>query len=129
MNLSRANPKDWWRRQINELISGKSERLVEKTDIRRVELIPHKVTDDSVVTISRIKQFCTFEAWKYLKNAIQQLKEITWDCASCGDDIEKKDSIGCDSCLDWYHISCLGLANPPKRKIWICRKCHSSCKN
>lgn len=31
--------------------------------------------------------------------------------------------IGCDSCDDWYHWSCLGINQEPAVNKWYCSKC------
>ena len=31
--------------------------------------------------------------------------------------------VGCDSCDNWYHLSCVKLKNVPKTKTWYCTSC------
>lgn len=39
---------------------------------------------------------------------------------------EHGEMVGCDNCdcpYQWFHLSCLKLAKPPKGKIWYCPDC------
>ena len=35
------------------------------------------------------------------------------------------ESLGCDQCLEWFHIGCTGLPKAPKNKFWFCRDCRT----
>ena len=36
---------------------------------------------------------------------------------------EACEMVGCDSCVNWYHLSCVKLKNVPKTKTWCCTSC------
>ena len=36
-----------------------------------------------------------------------------------------KDVVGCDNCMEWYHLKCLCLTKEPKSKKWFCGYCDS----
>ena len=35
-------------------------------------------------------------------------------------------SLACDSCLEWYHLACVGKKSRPKTRTWICGSCHTA---
>ena len=39
-------------------------------------------------------------------------------------DDDTESSIICDSCLTWFHFSCLNMKKQPKYKVWFCRLCY-----
>ena len=47
-----------------------------------------------------------------------------WACAVCCHNLVSANSLCCDSCLEWFHLKCVGLKQPPKRSVWFCRKCY-----
>lgn len=82
------------------------------------ELVPMKVLDPS--------KYFTIDAWKQVQGVIATLeKKGEWSCSNCSEPLETKESISCDSCLEWMHMNCVGLKSQPKCKFWICRSCHS----
>ena len=36
---------------------------------------------------------------------------------------DTQSSLVCECCLGWFHFQCLGIKQPPKAKLWFCRKC------
>ena len=84
---------------VDEVLAVESTRLVEK-DLKRVDCMPHKVTDEELVTVTRIEKFLSIDAWKSLNTAIDKLKDTPWECEVCCKDLDDKDSIGCDVCLN-----------------------------
>ena len=36
-----------------------------------------------------------------------------------------QDVVGCDNCMEWYHLKCLCLTKEPKSKTWFCDYCDS----
>jgi len=49
-----------------------------------------------------------------------QISNIYCICRSSREDEEM---VACDSCDEWFHISCLGLKRVPKSKNWFCKEC------
>lgn len=104
----------WFVRDIDivkEVLSSK-DWLVEKSKIKRIEEIPQKCLDESVVTVSQIKKHFTFKAWDILTKLLAKLQKHEWNCTCCYNNLNTSESIGCDACLDWFHLSCLGKVNP-----------------
>nr|CDS15991.1 TAF3 RNA polymerase II TATA box binding protein [Echinococcus granulosus] len=55
----------------------------------------------------------------YFNNAGEQI----WLCPICRTEDDGNLMVGCDSCDDWYHSSCLGLSKEPDSAQWFCPKC------
>ncbi|BHF57382.1 transcription initiation factor TFIID subunit 3 [Sparganum proliferum] len=49
--------------------------------------------------------------------------EQIWLCPICLSEDDGNLMVGCDSCDDWYHSGCLGLAKEPDAAQWFCPKC------
>ncbi|CAH8838382.1 unnamed protein product [Trichobilharzia szidati] len=49
--------------------------------------------------------------------------EQIWLCPICLLEDDGNLMIGCDSCEDWYHSTCLGLTKAPEVPQWFCPKC------
>ncbi|VDK34640.1 unnamed protein product [Taenia asiatica] len=49
--------------------------------------------------------------------------EQIWLCPICRTEDDGNLMVGCDSCDDWYHSSCLGLSKEPDSAQWFCPKC------
>ena len=89
----------------------------------RPERVPMKCTADDVA-IHQVKKYFSFDGWKVVMNVYKVLKERgEWECRVCRQSLQKSISVGCDGCLEWYHLRCLGLDDAPKRKTWFCRAC------
>lgn len=111
-------------------INGK---IIEKNE---VEVRPEKVSAsclDENVCLENCRKYCTQDAWMVIKEVVNSLsKNPVWYCGRCTNPIsdETQSSVVCDSCLCWYHFTCLNLKQPPKSKVWFCRSCydeHATC--
>ena len=88
----------------------KEEKLITEDDLQdTIEKIPTKLTDDTV-NICRVKKYFTRSAWKRMLSLVSRIKkDNSWDCKSCCKQLkEKQPQIGCDVCLEWYHMACVG---------------------
>ncbi|XP_065908034.1 uncharacterized protein [Dysidea avara] len=47
-----------------------------------------------------------------------------WNCYTCSRDLSLSTSVACESCLNWYHLNCVGLTSAPKKAVWFCRLCY-----
>ncbi|PVD34671.1 hypothetical protein C0Q70_05948 [Pomacea canaliculata] len=98
--------------------------IINEDDIHlTLEDIPHSCLDDSV-NLSLVQHFFTADAWKLIYALIEIKKEEPWLCKCCERTLKKK-SVGCDSCLCWYHFQCAGLCKQPKEEFWFCKSCES----
>ena len=76
-------------------------------------------------------------------NDVCKKKLQEWKCHFCqldlnttinsdGDEVKSnkkfKISIGCDYCLEWYHLKCAELRRRPKGKLWMCFDCKNTNK-
>jgi len=101
--------------------------LIEEEDVEtRPECVPMKCLDENVC-MSRVRRYFTNDAWELVENVITTMnKRQLWLCSSCSEELDTSDSIVCESCLEWYHLRCVGLTKPPKKRQWFCRGCYSS---
>ena len=71
--------------------------LIERDDVEvRPERLPAKITDPSI------------------------------DVYRDGSVDDGHTSLACNSCLEWYHLACLGKKSRPKARTWICGSCHTA---
>ena len=94
-----------------------------------VECNPDKLRNgmkDELVDINLIRRFFTDDGWLAVLNAYEQLKKKSWLCSLCAIDLLKESSVQCDSCLDWYHFSCIQITKIPACKFWFCDICKSN---
>lgn len=90
--------------------------------------VPNAIVDDSV-DVHLVRRYFTSNAWMIIQDVIRRKKECAvWTCNSCYKDLDEQQSIACESYLEWFHFSCVGLAKKPKAKNWFCRQCFASCK-
>ena len=94
-----------------------------------VETIPEKVANcctDENVNVYHIKKYFTRDAWQVVTQVLEVKRaQDTWSCRVCSKEFQDDTAIACDCCLDWFHLSCVGLKSAPKRKEWFCRFCCS----
>lgn len=93
-----------------------------------VEIQPAKVSDciqDEDVNIFSVKEYFTEDAWKVVEQLLYYKKaDFSFLCAACTNNLDGVESIGCDYCLAWYHLSCASLKKPPDgNRIWKCSQC------
>ena len=73
--------------------------------------------------LNLIKPFFTAEAWVAVQSVIEERKKLPRLCCQCGRDISEKQSIGCDSCMEWVHLECTSLKKVLRTKFWYCTSC------
>ncbi len=94
--------------------------------IKDIEHIPMKCLDESV-SLARVRKYFRANAWKTVADLVERvMEESTWFCVVCNNELDTGESIGCDACLEWYHMKCAGVQNKPKKKVWICRSCYKT---
>eukprot|EP00794_Sanderia_malayensis_P001739 gene1739-1936_t len=98
-------------KHVNNALKG-------KTQIGEVcpENVPIKCLDPGV-TINQIKKYFTFDGWKCVQSVVSVLEEKGERSCFCFQGrLEDSESIGCDSCLGWMHMACVGLRKRPKSR-------------
>lgn len=105
----------------------RSNVLIEEVDVEvRPERIPMKCLDENVC-ISTVRKYFTNDAWELVENVMKTMeKKQVWLYSSCYMDLGNSESIVCESCLDWFHLRCVSMKKPPKKKVWFCRGCYST---
>ena len=77
------------------------------------------------VCINTVKKYFTMDAWVLVENVVSVIKRRReWDCVTCCSSLSAFESIACVSCLDWFHLKCVGLKAAPKKNNWFCRSCY-----
>lgn len=99
-------------------------KMLEENDVeQRPELIHCGILDENV-DFNAVQRFFSEDAWLSVTSVIQHKQKLQkWDCHTCSSDLEGQDSIVCDWCLSWYHLTCVGLKKQPKTKVWQCLNC------
>ena len=101
--------------------------LIEEHDVEaQPECVPMKCWDENVC-VSMVKKYFTVDAWMVVQNIMEVMQaRRNWDCAACSRLLSASESVACESCLDWFHLRCVGLKKAPKRKNWFCRTCYNA---
>ena len=97
-------------------------RLVEDEIEMRPEPIPASCLDDNVFVPS-VQKYFSPDAWIALMNILETVKRnAVWYCGACAKAInnEREDSIVCESCLNWFHCTCVSIKRNPKQTEWFC---------
>lgn len=112
--------------------SLKSNYCIEESE---VEAIPSNIPSailDNKVKINLIKKFFTSDAWKLVEEICKVKKQSNdWESPTCKKSLDTivdeesqfKKSVGCDYCLEWYHLKCTGLKQYPRTTYWMCKSC------
>ena len=105
----------------------KTKTLVHEEQVEaRPELLPDALLDENI-DVHLIRRFFTDDAWLLLEEVVsQKLKRNIYTCKHCSHDVHESPSVACDHCLNWFHMSCIGLKKGPKHTYWFCRQCHAS---
>eukprot|EP00118_Oscarella_pearsei_P023729 m.287647 g.287647 ORF g.287647 m.287647 type:complete len:319 (+) comp40703_c0_seq48:1423-2379(+) len=104
----------------------REDQLIEEELVEvRPEKIPMKCLSPQV-SIHQVKIYFTIDGWKAVTNVCDVLRERgEWSCDACQKDFsEGETSVGCDGCLSWYHLGCIGRIEAPKKNPWFCRGCY-----
>ena len=100
---------------------------LEEHDVEaRPECIPMKCLDENIC-VSMVKKYFTIDAWMVVQNVMEVMQaRRKWDCAACSLLLSTRESVACESCLNWFHLKCVGLKKAPKKKNWFCVTCHKT---
>ncbi|VDP92512.1 unnamed protein product [Echinostoma caproni] len=78
----------------------------------RVNSVSHRPSSAQVVVATAGSSY-------YFNSSGEQI----WLCPICLQEDDGNLMIGCDSCDDWYHSTCLGLSAEPEDPHWFCPRC------
>ena len=91
-----------------------------------IEMIPENVPSACLgnerVDINMILKYFDTDGWAALSSVFRERGSIGWLCFKCNQDLSGE-SIGCDSCLEWYHHRCAGIRKVPTSQYWFCKNC------
>ena len=97
--------------------------LITEVDIEQMpEEIPSQILCDKL-DINLVKRFIDVDAWTAVIHVINERQALGWFCKTCQINLETCPSVGCDGCLNWYHLKCVKLRHPPKKTHWFCKDC------
>ena len=105
----------------------KGDKIDEESVEMRPESIPSAILDENVV-LKSVRKYFTIDAWQAVLHVTKAKTENhLWLCGICQNEIddEKGNSVACENCLRWFHLSCAGLTHEPKSKHWFCGVCKS----
>ena len=94
-----------------------------------VETIPENVPScvlDSNVDVNLVRKFFSEEGWMVLQTTPEARKALPWLCRQCSDDLAAEESVGCESCLHWFHYKYANLKAAPRCKYWYCVACKNN---
>ena len=80
---------------------------------------------DSNIDIGLVKSFLMEEGYTTLLLIYSDMKTQPWKCQLCKNDLNDDQSVGCESCLTWFHFNCAQLKSTPICKYWYCYVCKS----
>ena len=109
--------------KINRVLSG--DLFIEEEDVEmQPDAIPNQVLDDNV-DCGDIRSFFSEDAWIALEQVLAvKSRNAVWTCRECLHKIDDGQiSIVCDSCLEWNHLTCVGLRKRPGSAEWFCKAC------
>ena len=106
--------------QVNQMLSWIITRnldlgLIDKSEIKLP--VSSKFANKEHVDITKIQPFFKRNAFNYFK---KQLQNIKWICFICLTELDSEKSCGCDSCLRWFHLSCIKRTKPPHQAYFVC---------
>ena len=106
--------------------------LIEEDHVEcRPDQIPAAIADENV-DVCLVRSHFTHDAWLLVEDVVKaKNSNMSWTCNVCYHDLHADTSgpsIVCESCLKWFHFTCVGLQKQPKAKNWFCRPCYSAVK-
>jgi len=110
---------------VDVQLSIEGKKLLTISDIKGFNLISDVVRDENV-DINQVEQYFDAKSWVPFLEVISKKTKTKWKCSRCVKNINQGDeSILCERCLIWCHLSCTSLKVMPKAKNWFCKLCIS----
>lgn len=110
---------------IEDLFFGRTSLDIAQID--QITSISDAFQDDDV-DIDLLENFLKIDAFKKLKALVQSKKMMDeYACGQCKD-VVITNAVECDSCLIWYHYSCVGIDGAQEisqlqNNNWYCVNC------
>jgi Chromatin remodeling protein, contains PhD zinc finger len=97
-------------------------------DVPKHNMMPLLLLDENV-DVNLISSYFTRTAFAKLERLLKiKRMKAKWSCSQCKNEADGH-IIGCEFCLEWYHLECVNLKKKPKVVDWMCRKCSSNKNN
>ena len=77
------------------------------------------ICKDELFDLSICVDMFTAQAWETVTKLNNGGVQRPWYCGKCKD-VLVGESVGCDTCLEWFHLSCMNLPKLPRTKFWYC---------
>ena len=91
-----------------------------------INKISDLIRDGSYVDFNHIEIYFKEEAWLEFLKVYEQKKRSKWWCSTCQKILANyTDSLVCERCLKWCHLSCSNLKKIPKLRNWYCKLCRA----
>ena len=104
--------------------------LVDASDLHtNIQQLPMKCTDESV-NLNVVRKHLTYDGWTLLERTVSALRDLDqWVCRLCHVDLAGSVCLACDSCLEWFHLTCTGRTVRPKQTTWFYRECRAQSRD
>ena len=99
--------------------------LLSEDNIKPFNILPDSLRDECI-DIFRVEKFFTKSGWRKVLSFLKQKSKTAWTCLSCSHVVKgakKEESILCNRCSLWCHLTCSGLKTLPKSRNWFCKGC------
>ena len=92
--------------------------------ISDLNTISDLLRDEKYVDLHRIEKYFEDSAWTECLKLCEKKKSSKWFCSVCQKIISMStDSVACERCLEWSHLSCTSLKKLPKVRNWYYKSC------
>lgn len=106
--------------------------VITDKDVPKHGDMANELLDENVNISVVFKHFTTLAFTKAEHMLKMKRLKVKWMCHVCSEEADGH-TIGCETCLKWYHLKCVSLKKKPKIRNWICRQCsrrnNSICKS
>ena len=97
--------------------------LEENSVEQNVNKVSNLCLEDDV-DMELIHNYFSEEAWFAVNHVLEQKKDVpNWLCNLCELDLGLHSAVCCDACLQWFHLTCLGMDRAPETENWFCQDC------
>ena len=105
---------------VDKEVADKAIRYDILIEEEQVDCRSEKVPDATVNEDINVCLVCchfSADAWLVIEDLMKQkVEKMTWICHACFHDLHTEQAILCDSCLKWFHFSCVGITKFPKSR-------------